>query len=143
MTTWLEQGTSSPIGRLALRLGAGSARGAYDTPPEPLDAAVLFAPVGEPMPVALAALDRGGTLAVAGIHLTDIPAPNYQQRLFQERSLRSVTANTSEDGLTHLAVVARHHPTVHVQRHLMSHADTALNVLAADRITGAAVLVAR
>ncbi|PYC87328.1 zinc-binding alcohol dehydrogenase family protein [Streptomyces tateyamensis] len=129
--------------RLALELGAASARGAYDTPPEPLDAAVLFAPVGELVPVALAALERGGTLAVAGIHLTDIPALNYQQHLFQERSLRSVTANTREDGLAYLAEAARHHPTVHVQRYPMNHADTALGDLAAGRITGAAVLMAR
>ena len=58
---------------LALDLGAASARGADDPPPEPLDAAILFAPVGDLVPAALAALDRGGTLAVAGIHLTDIP----------------------------------------------------------------------
>src|SRR5437660_995180 len=58
---------------LALELGASSAVGAYDQPPEPLDAAILFAPVGDLVPVALAALDRGGTLAIAGIHLSGIP----------------------------------------------------------------------
>src|SRR3712207_8635954 len=55
-------------------------------------------PVGDLVPVALAALDRGGTLAVAGIHLTDIPVLRYQDHLFQERQLRSVTANTRADG---------------------------------------------
>ena len=59
--------------KLALSLGAASAGGAYDMPPEPLDGAVLFAPVGDLVPVALAALDRGGTLSIAGIHLSDIP----------------------------------------------------------------------
>jgi propanol-preferring alcohol dehydrogenase len=59
--------------RLALELGAASAAGAADMPPEPLDAAILFAPVGELVLPALSALDRGGTLAVAGIHLSDIP----------------------------------------------------------------------
>ena len=69
-----------------------------DEPPEKLDAAILFAPAGELVPVAMAALDRGGTLAVAGIHLTDIPGLQYQTHLFQERQLRSVTANTRRDG---------------------------------------------
>ena len=77
-------------------------------PPEPLDAAILFAPVGDLVPVALAALDRGGTLAVAGIHLTDIPALNYERHLFQERTLRSVTANTRQDGRDFLAFAGGH-----------------------------------
>ena len=65
-------------------------------PPEPLDAAILFAPVGTLVPTALSALDRGGTLAVAGIHLSDIPTLDYQRHLFEERTLRSVTANTRQ-----------------------------------------------
>ena len=75
-------------------------------PPEPLDAAILFAPVGDLVLPALAALDRGGTLAIAGIHLTDIPPLNYQQHLFQERQLRSVTANTRADGREFLGFAA-------------------------------------
>ncbi|MFD0274664.1 hypothetical protein ACFVHB_12280 [Kitasatospora sp. NPDC127111] len=90
----------------------------------------------------MAALDRGGTLAVAGIHLTDIPTLNYQQHLFQERNLRSVTANTRADGLAYLAEATRHRPTVHVQPYPMDQAPTALADLAADRITGVAVLMA-
>ncbi|MER5635551.1 zinc-dependent alcohol dehydrogenase family protein [Kitasatospora sp. NPDC002227] len=128
--------------QLALDLGAASARGAYDHPPEPLDAAVLFAPVGDLVPVALAALDRGGTLAVAGIHLTDIPVLDYQRHLFQERTLRSVTANTRADGLAYLAEAAAHRPVVHVRRYPIAAAPEALADLAADRITGVAVLVA-
>ena len=61
-------------------------------PPEPLDAAILFAPVGDLVLPAVAALDRGGTLSIAGIHLTDIPPLNYEKHLFQERQLRSVTS---------------------------------------------------
>ncbi|GAA2718144.1 MULTISPECIES: zinc-dependent alcohol dehydrogenase family protein [Streptomyces] len=128
--------------RLALELGAASAGGAYDSPPVPLDAAILFAPVGELVPAALAALDRGGTLAVAGIHLSDIPSLTYDKHLFQERTLRSVTANTRADGRAYLSEVARHRPVVHVQRYRMGRADEALADLAADRVTGAAVLVA-
>ncbi|MEU9608940.1 zinc-binding alcohol dehydrogenase family protein [Streptomyces sp. NPDC048057] len=125
---------------LALALGAASARGPRDAPPEPLDAAILFAPVGDLVPVALAALDRGGTLSVAGIHLTDVPALSYQRHLFQERTLRSVTANTREDGRAYLAEAARHRPRVHVQRYPMARADQALADLAAGRFAGAAVL---
>ncbi|MFE2914829.1 zinc-dependent alcohol dehydrogenase family protein [Kitasatospora indigofera] len=128
--------------RLALELGAASAGDAYGAPPEPLDAAILFAPVGDLVPVALSALDRGGTLAVAGIHLTDIPGLDYRRHLFQERTLRSVTANTREDGRAYLAEAARHPPVVHVRRYGLDRADQALADLAADRVTGVAVLVA-
>lgn len=83
--------------QLALELGVSSAAGMSDPPPEPLDSAILFAPVGELVLPAMSALDRGGTLAVAGIHLTDIPPLNYQEHLFQERQVRSVTANTRAD----------------------------------------------
>ncbi|WP_232247412.1 zinc-dependent alcohol dehydrogenase family protein [Kitasatospora azatica] len=127
--------------RLALELGAASAGGAQDRPPEPLDAAILFAPVGDLVPVALAALSPGGTLAVAGIHLTEVPPLDYQRHLFQERTLRSVTANTRADGRAYLAEAARHRPAVHVQRYRLDQADTALADLAADRITGVAVLL--
>ncbi|RAG87402.1 zinc-binding alcohol dehydrogenase family protein [Streptacidiphilus pinicola] len=126
--------------RLALELGAASAGGAYDAPPEPLDAAILFAPVGDLVPVALAALDRGGTLAVAGIHLSDIPVLNYADHLFQERNLRSVTANTRADGRAYLAEVAGLPLRVHTVSYAFADADRALADLAADRVTGVAVL---
>jgi len=80
--------------RLAAELGADSVGGASDEPPEKLDGAILFAPAGELVPVALRALDRGGTLAVAGIWLSDVPRLDYAAELFEERRLRSVTANT-------------------------------------------------
>ncbi|WP_405086649.1 zinc-dependent alcohol dehydrogenase family protein [Microbispora sp. NBC_01389] len=126
---------------LALRLGAASAAGSADPPPEPLDAAILFAPVGDLVPVALAALDRGGTLAVAGIHLTDIPVLNYQRHLFQERTLRSVTANTRDDGREFLRLASLHHPRVTTTPYPFPAADRALADLAADRVEGAAVLL--
>src|SRR6201991_2611323 len=88
---------------LALALGAASVQGAADPPPVPLDAAILFAPVGDLVLPALEALDRGGTLAVAGIDLSDIPAMSYQRHLFQERRLRSVTSNTRADAREFLA----------------------------------------
>ncbi|MBX6391210.1 MAG: zinc-binding alcohol dehydrogenase family protein [Frankia sp.] len=131
---------SAEAQRLALSLGAASAAGAYDQPPEPLDAAVLFAPVGDLVPVALEALDRGGTLSIAGIHLTDIPVLNYQRHLFQERSVRSTTANTRADGREFLAIAARHRIEVTVTPYPLVAADQALADLAADRVTGAAVL---
>ncbi|WP_240197602.1 zinc-binding alcohol dehydrogenase family protein [Nonomuraea lactucae] len=126
--------------RLALKLGAASAREAYEAPPEPLDGAILFAPVGDLVPVALAALDRGGTLAVAGIHLTDIPSLVYQDHLFQERTLRSVTANTRADGVALLEHAARHPVRVATVPYALDEADRALADLATDRVTGAAVL---
>nr|WP_184540803.1 zinc-binding alcohol dehydrogenase family protein [Streptosporangium becharense] len=126
---------------LALELGAASAGDAADAPPEPLDAAILFAPAGELVPVALAALDRGGTLAVAGIHLTDIPVLNYARHLFQERTLRSVTANTRADGRAFLEAAVAHPLRVATTPYPLDAADEALAALAADRVEGAAVLL--
>jgi propanol-preferring alcohol dehydrogenase len=132
---------SADARRHALELGVASAGAADDGPPEPLDSAILFAPVGGLVPVALEALDRGGTLAVAGIHLSDIPALDYEDHLFQERQLRSVTANTRTDGDEFLALAARLGIRVTTQAYPLSRADEALLDLAHDRITGAAVLV--
>src|SRR5215469_5298776 len=73
---------------LALELGAASAQDSFDPAPEPLDSAIIFAPVGDVVPPALHNLDRGGTLAIAGIYLTDIPSLNYEDELFYERTLR-------------------------------------------------------
>ncbi|WP_406099147.1 zinc-binding alcohol dehydrogenase family protein [Streptomyces sp. NBC_01013] len=126
---------------LAVELGASSVGGAYDRPPEPLDSAILFAPVGDLVPVALEALDRSGTLAVAGIHLTDIPVLTYRRHLFEERNLRSVTSNTRQDGRDFLATAAQIGIRVTVSPYPLSHADRALRDLAADQVSGAAVLV--
>src|SRR6266508_1355796 len=126
--------------RLALELGAASAGDTFDPPPEPLDAAIVFAPAGEVVPAALAGLDRGGTLAIAGIHLSDIPPLSYADHLFEERQLRSVTANTREDGRAFLAIAADIDIQVTTVAYPLDAADAALRDLAADRITGAAVL---
>ncbi len=126
---------------LARSLGADSVGGAFDRPPEPLDSAILFAPVGDLVPVALEALDRGGTLSIAGIHLSDIPPLNYQRHLFEERTLCSVTANTREDGRTFLKLAGQHHLRVATTRYPFEAAADALADLAADRVNGAAVLV--
>ena len=131
---------SAEARRLALELGAASAGDAYDAPPEPLDAAILFAPVGDLVPPALAALDRGGTLAIAGIHLSDIPALNYQTHLFQERQVRSVTANTRADGEAFLALAAEIPIRPHTVAYPVDQAAVALADLAHDRVNGAAVL---
>ncbi len=130
--------TRSPAAReLALELGAASAG---DRPPEPLDSAILFAPSGDLVPAALEALDRGGTLAVAGIHLTDVPAMDYERHLFQERTLRSVTASTRADGRAYLALVAEHPPVVKTVPYAFEDADRALSDLATGQVSGAAVL---
>ncbi len=134
--------TRDPKAReLALALGAASAQGAADAPPVALDAAILFAPVGELALPALAALDRGGVLSIAGIHLSDIPALNYQRHLFQEREIRSVTANTRDDAREFLAFAARHRLEVTVQPYSLDDADRALSDLAHGKFAGAAVLV--
>ena len=126
---------------LALELGVTSAQGAADTPPVRLDAAILFAPVGDLVLPALEALDRGGTLAIAGIHLSDIPVLNYQRHLFQERQLRSVTSNTRADARALLEFAGRHHINVTTPEYPLGQADRALSDLSAGRIAGAAVLL--
>ncbi len=125
---------------LALELGASSAQDSFDPSPEPLDSAIVFAPVGDVVPPALRNLDRGGTLAIAGIHLTDIPALNYADELFQERTLRSVTSNTRGDAEEFLRLAEQLKLRVTVTPYPLEAADQALADLAADRFTGAAVL---
>jgi propanol-preferring alcohol dehydrogenase len=126
--------------QLARELGVDSVGGPTDAPPEKLDSAVLFAPVGDLVPVALEALDRGGTLAVAGIYVSDIPALRYDDDLFQERVLRSVTANTRADGEEFLRLAERFglHATTH--GYPMNEAPRALVDLKHGRFAGAAVL---
>lgn len=126
---------------LALALGVASARGAAESPPVELDAAILFAPVGELVLPALEALDRGGTLAIAGIHLSDIPPLSYQRHLFYERQVRSVTSNTRADARAFLGFAGRHHIDVSTVVYPLDQADRALTDLAAGTITGAAVLL--
>lgn len=125
---------------LARKLGVDSVGEGADAPPTLLDGAILFAPAGDLVPVALRALDRGGTLAVAGIWLSDIPALNYDDELFQERMLRSVTANTRTDGAEFLRLADRFRLMATTVAYRMSDAPQALADLAHGRYSGAAVL---
>lgn len=133
---------SSAARSLARELGAAWVGGAAERPPAPLDGAVLYAPAGELVPVALEALDRGGRLSIAGIHLSDIPVLRYQDHLFQERELVSVTANTRADGEEFLAIASRIDIQVETTSYGFDDVDRALLDLAEDRVRGAAVMVA-
>jgi propanol-preferring alcohol dehydrogenase len=125
---------------LARELGAAWVGDAGARPPVPLDGAILFAPAGDIVPAALASLDRGGVLAVAGIHLSAVPALDYQAHLFQERELRSVTANTRADGRRLLELAQQIPLTTHTVPYALERAGDALIDLKQDRIRGAAVL---
>jgi propanol-preferring alcohol dehydrogenase len=126
---------------LARELGAASVQGSFDPAPEKLDAAILFAPAGELVLPALEALDRGGVLAVAGIHLSEIPPLDYQRHLFQERELRSVTANTRQDARELLRLAEEIPLRTHTTTYPLAEATRALLDLKQDRVRGAAVLV--
>ena len=125
---------------LASEIGASWVGGAAEVPPVPLDAAILFAPAGDLVLPALSALDRGGVLAIAGIHLSDVPALDYAEHLFHERVVRSVTANTRSDGEELLRIASRVGVRATTQPYGFEQADRALSDLAHDRVTGAAVL---
>ena len=125
---------------LALELGADWAGDVDEAPPVPLDGAILFAPVGELVPTALEALEQGATLAIACIHLTDVPRLDYQAHLFRERNLTSVTANTREDGRELLALAGTLGLRPQVTTYDFLRTDEALEDLACGRVTGAAVV---
>jgi len=125
---------------LARELGASHVGDTGDAPPGELDAAILFAPVGEIVPVVMEALDRGGVLAIAGIHLSDVPGLDYQRHLFQEREIRSVTANTREDGRALLRLAREIPITTTTHPYPLERANEALADLKEGRFDGAAVL---
>jgi propanol-preferring alcohol dehydrogenase len=126
--------------KLAKEMGAVWVGEATDTPPEKLHSAIIFAPAGELVPVALEALDRGGTLALAGIYMTDVPSMNYTTHLFYEHNIRSVTANTRQDG-RELLQLAKDVPLhTHIEEFPLEKANEALWRLRHDQINGAAVL---
>lgn len=129
--------------QLATELGAASVGGAADPPPVPLDAAILFAPAGELVLPALSGLDRGGVLVIAGIYLSDVPRLVYEEHLFEEREVRSVTANTRNDGEEFLSLAARLGVRATTVTYPLERADHALADLAHGRLTGAAVLKVR
>jgi propanol-preferring alcohol dehydrogenase len=125
---------------LAHELGAAWIGGADDRPPAPLDAAILFAPAGDLVLPALAALDRGGILAIAGIYLSPIPALDYDRHLFNEKELRSVTANTRADGEEFLKVAGEIPIRTHTVAMDLIDANRALTMLKHDQLKGAAIL---
>ena len=126
---------------LARELGAAWAGPSDARAPEPLDSAVLFAPVGTLVPTALEALDMGGTLAVAGIYLSDIPELNYERHLFHEKNLRSVTANTRRDGEELLKLAAEIPLRPRTTPFPLEDANRALLMLKKDAISGSGVLI--
>jgi alcohol dehydrogenase, propanol-preferring len=127
--------------KLARELGAAWVGQAQDTPPAKLDAAIIFAPAAELVPEALRVLDRGGTLALAGIHMSAIPSLDYNRHLFFEKTVRSVTASTRQDGRDLLELAAQIPLRPKVKLFPLAEANLALKLLKAGGIDGAAVLV--
>jgi propanol-preferring alcohol dehydrogenase len=125
--------------KLAAELGATWVGAAADAPPKKLDSAIIFAPAGELVISALEALDKGGTLALAGIHMSPIPPIDYRL-LYQERLVRSVANNTRQDGEDFLRTAAEIPIHTEVQVYPLQEANRALNELKNDAIRGAAVL---
>ncbi|MDH5643653.1 MAG: zinc-dependent alcohol dehydrogenase family protein [Gemmatimonadota bacterium] len=127
--------------KLAAQLGAVWVGGATAMPPDKLHGSIIFAPAGELVPPALRALERGGTLALAGIHMSPIPSLSYDREVFGERVIRSVTANTRQDGLDLLREAAAIPIKPHTVRFPLADANKALQALKAGSFQGAAVLV--
>jgi len=126
--------------RFALGLGAVWAGGSNESPPVKLDAAIIFAPVGELVPQALSAVDKGGTVVCGGIHMSDIPSFPYSI-LWEERSICSVANLTRRDGEEFMALAPKVPVRTEVQTFRLEEANEALSRLRAGRIQGAAVLV--
>jgi propanol-preferring alcohol dehydrogenase len=134
--------TRAPAHRaLALALGAAWAGGPEERLPVKVDAGIIFAPAGPLVPRALEDLDKGGTLALAGIHMSDVPPLSYERHLFWEKTVTSVTANTRDDGEALLAEAAAIPIRPRVTRYPLAAANRALQDLGADRVDGTAVLV--
>ncbi|KAA9111731.1 zinc-binding alcohol dehydrogenase family protein [Microbacterium rhizomatis] len=125
---------------LARRAGASFVGEAADRPPVVLDSAIVFAPAGELVPLALQATVRGGTVVLAGIHMSDIPAMSYAHNLFHERDLRTVTANTRADGAEFLRVAAALGIAASTTTYSFEHAADALEDLRAGRSAGSLVV---
>ena len=126
--------------RLAAEVGATWVGGEDERPPVPLSSAIVFAPAGTLVPLALEALDRSGTLALAGIHMSDVPSLDYERHLFYERDLRTVMSNTRRDGEELLRLAARLGVRVHATAYPFAETDRALADLAAGRLSGSAVV---
>jgi alcohol dehydrogenase, propanol-preferring len=126
---------------LARAMGATWVGDTFDPPPVPVDGAIVFAPAGEVVPPALRALDRGGTAALAGIHMTPVPEMEYETCLYHEKTLQSVEANTREDGRALLAEAAEIPIRPEVTAFPLAEANEALLRLKRDGIDGTGVLV--
>jgi propanol-preferring alcohol dehydrogenase len=124
----------------ALELGAAWAGESADRPPEPLDAAIIFAPAGELVPQALRVLAPGGTVVCAGIHMSDIPSFPYED-LWHERTIRSVANLTRSDGHEFLALAPKVPIKTRVTLYELEHTEQALADLRAGRFEGTAVVV--
>jgi propanol-preferring alcohol dehydrogenase len=124
---------------LARSLGAEWAGGSDEQPRELLDAAIIFAPVGELVPVALRALDKGGVVVCAGIHMSDIPSFPYEL-LWEERVVRSVANLTREDGHELLELAPRVPIETHIEVFPLERANEAIESVRAGRVVGSAVL---
>jgi propanol-preferring alcohol dehydrogenase len=125
--------------RLAAELGAAWVGGTMDPPPEKLDASIIFAPAGELVPPALAALRKGGTLMLGGIHMSPIPSFPYPL-IYHERSMRSVANNTRQDGHDFLRLAAKIPVKTEIQIFPLTQVNEALNALKHDGIRGAGVI---
>jgi propanol-preferring alcohol dehydrogenase len=126
---------------LARELGAVWVGGPGDRLPTPVSAAIVFAPAGELVPAALRDLDKGGTVALAGIHMSELPAMSYEPHLFWEKTVQSVTANTRADGEALLAEAAAIPLRPRVTRHPLERANEVLAALHGGRVQGTAVLM--
>jgi len=126
---------------LARQLGAVFAGDATAEPPDLLDAAIVFAPAGDLVPVALRAVTRGGTVVLAGIHMSDIPPMDYTEDLFYERDLRTVTANTRADGAALLRLARNLDVGPTVTEYSFEQADEAVSALRDGRASGSLVIV--
>jgi propanol-preferring alcohol dehydrogenase len=124
----------------ARRIGVKWAGGSDETPPESLDAAIIFAPVGPLVPAALRVLERGGTVVCGGIHMSDIPSFPYRD-LWLERTILSVANLTRDDGKEFLALAPKVPVRTETQSFPLEQANDALDALRHGHLTGAAVLV--
>ena len=124
----------------ARKLGAVWAGGSDELPPEPLDAAMIFAPVGDLVPLALQAVRKGGRVVCAGIHMSDIPTFPYRL-LWEERQILSVANLTRQDGIDFLSRVSQMGIVTSTTQYPLDQANQALADLRAGRFEGAAVLV--
>ena len=126
---------------LASAMGAAWAGDTYDPPPAPLDSAIVFAPAGEVVPAALRAVRKGGTVALAGIHMSSVPSMSYEEHLFHEKTLTSVEANTKADGEALLREAAAAGIRPRVTTFALERANEALLGLKGDGLSGSGVLL--